>query len=194
MKISTCIVLGWLLVALPLPARGASIELVASDQTCHLDLSSANPTGTFTIVAVRAAEATCCPGFTGAEFGVEGLSTDWLAIATPNPNAVVVIGSPIGNGVNIAFATDIMDPSVQLFSVSITYLSAGEPQPAVLRVVAKDPPSNQDWTCPLVTGGGGCPCWAMACATGGSLYINSTGDCLVGVQRGAWSSIKGLFR
>jgi hypothetical protein len=181
-----------LALALPYLGLAASIELIAPDQTCHLDISTAQPTGTFSIVAVRGAEATCGPGLTGAEFRVEGLSSDWLVLTTANPSAVVVIGSPFGNGVNIAFATALMDPSVQLFSVTMIYTLAGEPPPTVLRVVAKNPSSHPHWACPLVTGGD-CPCPAIACLTGGLLYINGDGNCLVGVAPATWSGVKQLF-
>jgi hypothetical protein len=158
-----------------------------------LSIPAENPTGTFSILAVGGAEATCCPGLTGAEFGVQGLIGNWLVTATPNPAANLVLGGPIGDGGNIAFAADLMDSSVLLYSISIRYLGGGAPPPTVLRVVAKNPPSNPNWPCPLVTGGGGCPCWAIACATGGQLYINSSGDCLLSVELVTWSNVKGLF-
>jgi len=193
MRVNTCLGSALIVLVLPMLAFGASIELVAPDQTCHLDISAGHPIGTFSIVAVGGAQATCCPGFTGAEFGIQGLIGNWLMIATPNPSAAVVVGGPIGDGVIIAFAADLMDPSVLLFTVSMTYLEEGTPPPMVLRVVAKNPPSNPNWPCPRVTGGGNCPCWAFACATGGQLYVNTTGDCLVGVEPVTWSEVKGLY-
>ena len=188
--------LGSAIVALLLPtlAPGASIELVAPDQTCRLIIPADNPTGSFSIVAVGGADATCCPGFTGAEFGVQGLVGNWLVTATPNPNANLVLGGPIGDGGSIAFPMGIMDPSVLLYSVSIIYLDGGAPPPTVLQVVAKNPPSNPVWSCPLVIGGGGCPCWAIACATGGQLFINTTDDCRVRVDLATWSGVKGLYK
>jgi hypothetical protein len=47
-----------LLLALACAGFGASIELIAPDQTCHLDISAAHPLGMFSIVAVGGAEAT----------------------------------------------------------------------------------------------------------------------------------------
>jgi hypothetical protein len=194
MKLSVCI--RWAVLALALPCSGlaASIELIAPDQTCHLDISAAHPVGMFSIVAVGGAEATCCAGFTGAEFRVEGLPGDWQAITLANPSAAVVLGHPFGDGVNIAFATASMEPSVVLLSGSLIYLGVGEPPPTVLRVLAKNPPSSPEFPCPAVTGGD-CLCdYAIACVTGGLLYINGAGNCLVGVEPSTWSGVKQLYQ
>jgi hypothetical protein len=187
----------WSLVVLlahPLWAHDqASIELLAPDLSCNLIITPENPTGSFSIVVVGGATATCCPGFTGAEFRVIGLNGDWLVLATPNPSATVMIGNPLRDGTNIAFSHSLMDPSVLLFSVSLAYIGAGDPPASVLQVVAHRTPSNPLWPCPKVVGGGGCPCWAFACATGGFLYINGDGDCLVGVTPLTWSGVKALY-
>lgn len=193
MKLSAYIGCGLTVLAIPLLAGAASIELLAPDGTCRLGITAAQPAGTFSVVAVGGAEATCCPGFSGAEFRIAGLSGDWVATVTPNPIANVVLGSPLGDGVNIAFGTALGDPSVLLFSISITYLPVGEPPPATLRVVAHNQPSHPSWPCPRVSGGD-CPCWAFACAVGGLLYINGDGDCLVGVEPSTWSGVKQLYR
>jgi hypothetical protein len=63
-----------------------------------------------------------------------------------------------------------------------------------LRIVAGDPPGNQNFPCPLVTV---CddPVFTKVCVAGGSFLINPTDEsCLVGVEAETWTGIKTLYR
>jgi hypothetical protein len=183
-----------LATALPAPSMAASIELRAPDGTCHLDITPEHPTGDFTVVARGVSNATCCGGFSGAELRVEGLPSGWTATVVPAPTATVSIGNLFGSGANIAFGSASWTDEVMLYSVSVVATSI--PQSLVLRVFAHDPPSNPHYfSCPVVFGSFNCPCDPdEACATGGALYINGEGDCVLGVAPATWTNVKTLFR
>lgn len=175
-------------------AQAASIQLVTSEQTCRLELSAANRTGSFSVVAVGGADATCCAGFTGAAFRIEGLTGDWMAEWQAEPDVMVDFGSLFGAGVNMALRTASLAPSVLLYSVTLTYLQDGDSPSLVLRVMAKDPPDSPQFPCPMLIGGD-CPCdYPFACAAGGTLYVNGDGDCVTGLAASTWAGVKRLYR
>jgi hypothetical protein len=188
MRLVTCALA---LIALSLPRLSqavATIELQATDGSCRLDASAG--VDTLTIVALNTVDATCCEGFTGAELRVEGMPVSWAPLVVPAPTAAVVIGNPFAEGANIAFSNTLHADRIVLFTVM---LHVPEDASATLHVTMRNPPSNPDFSCPLVVGGGYCPCWATACADGGVFFINTPGNCLVPVTRVTWSQMKRLY-
>ena len=192
MKLPTAIRWGVLLLALPLSVRAAAREFVAADQTCHLALSDAQRLGTISVVAVGGATATYCAGFAGAGFRIAGLTGDWLVAWEANPQANAVIGNPFGSGVQIAFGSASIAPSVKLFSMWVEYLPPGDPPPPTLRVVAPDPPFSTYFPCPTVIGGDCLHDDPVAGAAGGLLYVNGDSDCVSGLAADSWAAVKRL--
>jgi hypothetical protein len=184
---------GALLFAVPPLAHAASIDLVAADQTCHLALSDAQRLGTFSVVAVGGATATYCAGLAGAGFRIAGLTGDWLVAWEANPQANGAIGNPFGSGVEIAFGSASMAPSVELYSMWVEYLPPGDPPPLTLSVGAPDPLFSTCFPCPMVIGGDCLYDDPIACAAGG-LYVNSDGDCLSGLAADWWAAVKRLYQ
>ena len=174
------------LLAAPLAAQAAEIQLEAPDSSCHLDISSGNPTGAFSIVADAA--GTSCGCISGAEFRVVGLTNDWFVTVTASPQAIVTLGSPFGTGTNIAFAT-CQPQRLVLFSVTISYIGSGTPPATMLRVEAHATPSNPQYSCPLILGDIGVT-FCQMCVPGGMLFINQTGDCAVATNSETWSEVK----
>jgi hypothetical protein len=77
--------LGWLTIAaFANAAYASSIGLIgdADFTTCNLNIPAPPSIGTLYIVAVDCADIPgACPGFSGAEFRVEGLPPGWLAFS-----------------------------------------------------------------------------------------------------------------
>jgi hypothetical protein len=121
---------------IPVLANGAGFQLEAPDGSCHLSVSADHPVGTFFISADAVGHCGCVDG---AEFRVAGLSSDWFVTATPNPSAVLALGSPLGGGAIIVFPT--CSPQVTLYTVAISYSPGGIPPPTTLHVEA--PSTNE---------------------------------------------------
>jgi hypothetical protein len=173
------------------PAWGASIGLFSTpDYTSNcLDLPEAPSSATFYIVAVGPF-VDVCGGVAAAEFRVEGLPAEWLAVSTPTPLANTNLGNPFGAGAAIAFPSGQLGDHILLYTVSLIRVppTAG----AELHVTAHTRPWP-DFTCPRVVGGD-CPVDPnAACTDGGTLYVNLPENCLVGVSPTTWSKLKGLY-
>ncbi len=180
-----------ILVALPLLASAASIQMVAPDGTCRLDISTANPWGTFSVIAADL-QSFCGNCLEGAELRIVGLSSDWAATITPSPQANTVLGDPLGAGANIAFPACQSQSEVLLYSISIHYLLGGVPPPTTLQVVAHTTPSHPDYLCPLIVGEYG-PVFCRECVAGGVLFINQASDCTVALKPATWSTVKAMY-
>ena len=126
----------------------------------------------------------------GAEFRVVGLPADWLHVSTPSEFAGLAVGDPLDLGCNIGFQTPQFGNCIPFYRVSI--LATSEVQDVELSVVRHAIPSNPNFAeCPNVTYS--CPPCSKFCALGGSLSINSSDDCTVGVDANSWSAVKSLY-
>ena len=183
-----------LLVIWACQAWGASIGLFADPgcSSCNLDIPAPPGVGTLYISVVSASISPPACGVTGAEFRVAGLPTGWVAWSTPSPLASLALGDPFSpGGAYLALNSTQTSDCVLLYTVVLWPASAGEE--AVLRVLAHNPPSNPFLgTCPALSGGD-CPTGWAACVAGGTLYVNSSTTCTVGVEPSTWSRVKVLY-
>jgi len=116
-------------------------------------------------------------GITGAEFGVTGFegltgfppSGSYLVTSTPNPSSGISLGDPITGGTNIAFSTCQTSSAVLLYTLHVVNFSDSQLRP--LRIVARQPPSNPSFNCPLITLCDA-PVYTAQCAGGGTAYLN----------------------
>lgn len=132
-------------------------------------------------------------GITGAELRVAGLPAGWTYVVIPNPASNVNIGNPMdATGGNIAFPTGTgAGPCILLYRVAITATTVASD--VMLRIVARDPPINPAWACPLLVPH--CDeCFWKVCVNGRPLWINSGQDCVVGTTTATWSAIKSIYR
>jgi hypothetical protein len=130
-------------------------------------------------------------GITGAEFRVTGFDPAWLTTVTGNPSANVVLGSPIGEGTNIAFPSCQAVHTVVLFNIQV--LSLGPVTPRVLTVERHVRPVHPVFPCPLVTLCDA-PVFTKLCVTGGRACIQQEYTCcLLAVEATSWGQVKALY-
>jgi len=135
-------------------------------------------------------------GITGAEFWVSGFPATWLSIVTPNPASAVALGSPFAT--TPPFRANIAFPACQpwsgngiipLYTIQVIPLSVvGE---TYLQVQIANPPSNIDYTGPIVTL---CdpPIFTAVVVDGGTFIMNGR-PCTVSVEEKTWSQVKALY-
>lgn len=129
-------------------------------------------------------------GLLGAEFRIAGLPMGWLYTSAPDEFAFQHLGDPLdGSGCNIGFQTSQYGDCVPLYRVTV--FSTTEAHDVALRVEHRDPPSSPNFECPRVVYS--CPPCSASCAQGGTLYINSSNDCTVGIRAGTWFTVKSLY-
>lgn len=181
------------LVAPRAHAQSFGIFSTPDCSSCNLSIPM-DGTGTFYVRALT--------GFlehlTGAELRVVGLPPEWQVVSvTPNPQSNVSIGSLLGAGANIAFPSDQEGDCIGLYTVVIRATTAATD--VTLRVTRHSTPSNPNFPCPVIVPN----CWRKAeatptcfwlvCASGGSMFVNSSANCMVGVQPSTWSALKQLY-
>ncbi len=180
-----------LLLSLTLAASMASAQSIGlfgdpSGASCNLVV---NPgvAGTGFLIAIPGGPVT---GITGAEFRVAGLPGGWFAISTPNPASNLSLGDPFTTGANIAFPTCQAGGPVTLYTV--TLIATSVVTDGLFEVVAKTPPSNPNFDCPLVTLCDA-PAFTKVCVGGGAAFLNSSNECTVAVEETSWSRLKALY-
>ena len=160
------------------------------ERTCG-QIPAGSP-ATLYVVARLSGPSLC--GITGAEFRIEGMPAGWVATAQP---AGLSVGDPLGSiGGNVVFST-CQSPEagpVLLYTISIFATSAVTNH--TIEVVARNPPTNPVFGCPLATL---CdlPLYTMVCMTGGEIHVNApaSGSCaLMAVEATTWSVIKSLYQ
>ena len=127
------------------------------------------------------------------EFRLAGIPPEWSATAIPNPEAVVVLGDPLGGGTNVGFAncSPGEDSRVVLFTIEVQPTSA---EVISLTLEAHTLPSNLNFDCPHM--------WFCAPVFGAICFppealgtIRSDGgSCVVSVRDEAWTDVKHLYR
>lgn len=128
-------------------------------------------------------------GLLGAEFRVTGLPADWISTSTASEFASHTSGDPLGMGCNIAFSATQLGDCIQLYRVDV--IATSEVMDVVLTVAPRDPPSNPSFDCPRVAYS--CPPCSASCALGGTMFINASKDCTVGITPGTWSAVKSMY-
>jgi hypothetical protein len=172
------------------------IRVYADPECVSTMLPSMEPPGPYIVYAMASLDTLA--GITGAEFRIQGLPAGWHAIAMPNPAAAIVFGDPFGTtGANIAFATCQTARCVLLYQMAL--LPATSQTQVVLEVRANAPPTNPNFSCPLVVL---CddPYFTQVCVRsdgpdGGGGNCNFCCGCPpVAVQPGSWTRVKVLYR
>lgn len=179
-----------LLVLWAHPSWGASIGLFSTP-----DCSSCNlrvPPGGVATLYIRAL-TDGIPSWTqmgGATFRVTGLPAGWVAISTPNPETNS-IGDPFGHGIWDAFIRIPSGSCVPLYTVVLAAPPGGPPTEGVLQVTQHEL-ADPRFPCPAFTLDCGAPCdiFDPFCVAGGTMLLNSSRDCRVGVEPTTWSRIK----
>jgi hypothetical protein len=151
----------------------------------------ANSGFTFYIIAILGAGPTA-DGVTGAEYRITGNDPGWFANYTPGPGSNLALGTPIdGVGANVAWP-GCQDPGNGLLLLGT--ISGFSPAPAVertMRVEMRNPPTNINFMCPLVTL---CDAeFTKLCVAGGEAFVNRSIPCNVGVEPATWTQVKGLY-
>jgi hypothetical protein len=136
---------------------------------------------------------------TGAEYRITGfpgtLGSDFVATLTNAPGSNINLGNAFdGTGHNVAW------PSAQPFDAngnllcatySMLVINPGLPVANVtLTVERRNPPTNNDYLCPLITDSG----FNLVCVVGGNGYVNSANDCTVAVDETTWTGVRNLYR
>lgn len=139
------------------------------------------------------------PQATGAEYRITGfpgtLGTDFVATLQNAPGSNINLGNAFdGAGHNVAW------PSVRPFDAygnllcatySMLVINPGLPVANVtLHVERRNPPTNGDFQCPLITDSG----FNLVCVGGGTGYVNSANDCTVAVDEKTWTGVRNLYR
>jgi hypothetical protein len=189
---------GALFCSVPLEAAVAASISLFSDSDC----SSCNltvPAGSTRTLYIKVLTEGLPPyvtGIVGAEFKVTGLPPGWMTTSTPNPASHVSDGDPFGPvGTRIAFPQPQPGTCILLFTVSLTATTPAND--VTLQVTSRTPPSDPNAPCPNVSPDctpNPCPFAPNPCVDGGTMFINSSKDCTIGVAPATWSAIRVLYR
>jgi hypothetical protein len=185
-----------LLVLAPASAQSASIGLFSTPDctSCNLDLSPGETKFVYVSALTEGLPDWVLWGG-GAEFRVAGLPPGWVTVSIPNPQISLIIGDPFDQGVLLGFPQLPQGTCVLLYTV-VLWAPLGQPQEDVaLHVTARTPPSFPNYPCPWFTlyCGPACDIFDPYCVGGGTLFINSSQTCTVGVQQHTWSEVKSLY-
>jgi hypothetical protein len=157
------------------------------------------PVGTIStmyVVARRAGPTLC--GVTGAEFRVAGIPSDWFATLAIPPGCIIM-DNPLGAvGGNIAFSSCQSPASGPVVFATIAVYATSAVSDCVVEVLARNPPGNPMFNCPLVTLCDA-PMYTIVCMAGSQGRINPSpgtfcDDVVVGVEPRTWTAVKGLYR
>ena len=186
LRILVTLVMGLILGVGSASAQSIGIFWDSGAGTCSTN-QPANTGGTFYVIALLGGAASA--GITGGEFRIDGFPSDWFPNVMPKPGATT-IGSPFGNGGNIAFTCD-MGTGGKVLLYTIGYFAPSFQSNRYLTIMAKIPPSNPSFDCPAVTL---CddPIFTELCVRGGQGIINGA-NCTVGVEQKTWSGVKNLY-
>lgn len=121
------------------------------------------------------------------EFRIEGLPAGWTYQVQPTAAVGLVIGNPLGDGVNASIS--VTSNCTTFFEVEVTATTQETGQ--FLTVEHHESPASPGFNCPnytLCT-----PCDILRCVAGGTLQINSGETCHVGISQSTWGSVKALY-
>ena len=137
-------------------------------------------------------------GIAGAEFQVvHDFEPGTLLTPTANAASNVALGNPMTGGCDIAFPGCQVGDSVNLYSVQLVFLQAGNTT-ATMAVVAHTTPSSPNFACSLVWL---CddPVFTVVCVAGTEAFVNiptygcGVEDCTLAVEDVSWGAVKSLF-
>jgi hypothetical protein len=164
-----------------------SIDLYATRDFTSCNLSLPNGSGSHFYVVVTTTGVT--DSIRGGELRLDGVPDDWTVISLPSLGSFSA-GSLFGaEGAQLTFDRNYKAPHLFLYTVLISAHSARND--VVIRVRPRAEPSF-GLSCPMAYLAGSDP--PAMCAEGGSLFINSTLDCNVGVQPSSWSAVRRLYQ
>jgi hypothetical protein len=158
-----------------------------------------NPAGNAFLYILARPGGAVADGITTAEFFVDGLPGDWFTVSTPNALAA---GSTIGDPFASVspFRTTIGFPSCQapnadgvVLLFSVRFFPGTPVSDHYLTVVVGNPPSNPNYTTPILVA---CdyPTYTAYPVSGGQFILGpNQRHCTVGVESTTWSSVKGLY-
>jgi hypothetical protein len=171
---------GFVALALGLSAANAQAQRISiyGDLTgvaCNLAIPPGTA-GTFHVMASLGGLAS--GGITGAEFRIDGAlphqAPGWFMTASPDISSSVTLGNPLTTpGTNIAFPTcqtGSENGLVHLFTIQA--FNSSDPESHVLRIRARNPPTNSNFDCPLVVLCDA-PVYTTVCVNGGFFLLNS---------------------
>ena len=151
--------------------------------------------GTIYILA-KAAPGSEIPS--GAEFRFVGLPSAWTVYPVPNPQTLS-IGDPFANGVNIASVgspCSTAGTSQVLLLYTVLVLASDLQENVRFELVARNPPANPAFNCPLVTECG--PFFAIRCVQSVPCFVNASAPppCAAptGVEVTTWTGLRALYR
>jgi hypothetical protein len=140
------------------------------------------------------------PPANGAEYRIDGMpgtfSSDYLATLQPAPNSNLNLGNGFdGTGHNVAWpAPQAFDSNGNLllatYNMLIINSNFSVPASTQLSVVARNPPTNALFNCPLITDAG----FNLHCQAGGTMRLNGGPNCTVAVEDRTWSEIRSMYR
>ena len=131
-------------------------------------------------------------GITGVEFRIESSDAHYTFMGTTIIVDSAVVGSPLN--ATMGFSSGCQSGGT-IAILRFTVQNYGGTQNAEIHVVAKDPPSNRFFPCPLVTL---CdePSFTTVCIEGGKTILNPSAPRPCGSSRvqAEWSKVKALYR
>ena len=137
-------------------------------------------------------------GIALGEFGIEGMPAGFYAGWTPNPRALMQLGTPLTTaGLLFDPCEPGRDVIVHLYTLDV--LPTREVQDVVLRVRGGSPPTNADFPCPwfsLCDRAAGQPLFTKRCLETPIFILNPSpgNDCITTVEPRTWGGVKGLYR
>jgi len=172
-------------------ASSISVYSAPDGTNCNFNTAAFTPFSIY-VIAILGGDA-AGGGITGAELRLTNVDSAWFNTVVANPAANLTLGSPIdATGGNIAFPSCQTGGQITLYTINSLALST--PTSRILGVVARNPPSNINFNCPLVTL---CDAnFTSLCVRGGEAFMNRAGSppCTVGVEQKSWSGVKELFK
>ena len=137
-------------------------------------------------------------GIAVGEFGIDGMPASFYAGWTPNPRALMQLGSPLTTaGLSFEPCEQGHDGIVLLYTLDV--VPTTEVQDVVLQVRGGAPPTNADFQCPwfsLCDRALGLPLYTKRCLETPLFIINPSpgSDCITAVEPRSWGDVKALYR
>jgi hypothetical protein len=194
----SALLLGPVLVALGvLPAAAADGTIGVFFDTSGRECAGTVPTAAYTTLhVVMIPEGATSSGITGAEFRVETPPGGAFQFRSEAAAAGVVasLGSALGGGIIVAFATCQTSSAVPLLSFQV-FGTGTLANDVAVRVAAKLAPSNPSFSCPLAVQCDA-PVFSKVCVEGSGAILNPSGARPCGGARidSQWSRMKNLYR
>lgn len=182
---------GFLVLALIAPSASAQSIWLFFDPTCGM-CSGWMGQGQVTVAWIKVAHFGAATSLSGADFRIEGLPDEWIALHEPDPASSLSTGDPFdGAGASITFSDCRTGVCVNLYRVTIVPMSSESDIVLTVKGRSDDPLFD----CPTISLCDA-PASTRICVRGEQSFINVESIVCppAAVEGETWSALKAFYR